>query len=85
MIDTVSSPLTQAQMELVECALRVLMKVSPVAWAEIPADLQRCFEKYMERDVWTGEPDFQTLPRAAVMVLRDAISRRGEFARTTPE
>jgi hypothetical protein len=80
-MDTIVSPMTQAQIELVECALRVLMKISPVAWAEIPADLQRCFERYMERDVWTGEPDFQTFRQAAVMILRDAISRHGEFAR----
>jgi len=34
----------------------------------------------MNKDVWTGEPDPLTLSEAALLILRDAITRTGEFA-----
>jgi hypothetical protein len=72
--------MNQTQMQLVECALRLLTRVSPSEWDEIPPELQLCFEKYMARDVWTGECDLLTLREAALMVVRDAITRTGGFA-----
>ncbi len=80
MTRTAFGEMTQAQADLVECALRVLGHVSPLAWAEIPADLHSCFERYMDKDVWTGGADLETFREAAVMILRDAIAHRGEFA-----
>jgi hypothetical protein len=34
----------------------------------------------MCRDVWTGQSDLLTLREAALMIVRDAITRTGEFA-----
>jgi hypothetical protein len=79
MIEIASPRMSPMQLELIECALRVLTQVSPLEWDEIPPELHRCFEKYMERDVWTGVADSQTVREAAVMILRDAIAHRGEF------
>ena len=79
MIETASPKMSEKQVNLIECALRVLTHVSPRGWDEIPADLHQCFEKYMDRDVWTGVADLQTVREAAVMILRDAIAHRGEF------
>jgi hypothetical protein len=33
----------------------------------------------MSKDVWTGEPDALTLSEAALLIVRDAIMRIGEF------
>jgi len=40
--------------------------------------------KYMCKDVWTGRSDPYTLREAALMVIRDAITRSGEFADDEP-
>ncbi len=79
MTHAVSGVMTQTQIDLVECALRVLTRISPLTWSEIPAELHHCFEEYMEKDVWTGGADLQTFREAAVMILRDAITHQGEF------
>jgi hypothetical protein len=34
----------------------------------------------MHADVWSGESDPLTLKEAALMIVRDAITRTGEFA-----
>jgi len=72
--------MSQLQIDLVEHALRKVARISPPSWDEIPEHLHHVFARYMERDVWTGEPNLQTLPEAALMILRDAITRSGEFA-----
>jgi hypothetical protein len=72
--------MTAHQIELVEHALRLLAKLSQSGWDGIPQDLQSSFSRYMSRDCWTGEPDLLTLRDAALMVLRDAVTRTGEFA-----
>jgi hypothetical protein len=75
----VSRNMTHHQITLVEQALRQLSRVEPTAWDEIPPDLQPSFTKYMCRDVWTGQCDLLSLREAALMVIRDAITRTGEF------
>ena len=72
--------MTQRQIELVEHALRQVTRISRPGWGAIPVDLHPFFEKYMCRDVWTGESDLLTLREAALMIVRDAITRSGEFA-----
>jgi hypothetical protein len=72
--------MTPNQICLVEYALRVLAKMSPTGWEGIPVELHQSFSRYMSRDVWTGEPQPLTLRDAALMVIRDAITRTGEFA-----
>jgi hypothetical protein len=72
--------MTPIQLELVECALRQLAGFSRSEWDCIPRELQESFCRYMSKDVWTGEPDLLTLREAALLVLRDAIARTGEFA-----
>ena len=79
--------LTQIQIVLVEHALRQITKIPPLGWTAIPIELQPSFARYMSKDVWTAQPDLATLPDAALMIVRDAITRRGEFAddfRQTP-
>ena len=75
----VSRNMTHHQITLVEQALRQLTRVEPTVWDEIPLDLQLSFTKYMGRDVWTGQCDLLSLREAALMVIRDAITRTGEF------
>jgi hypothetical protein len=72
--------MTPHQIALVECALRQVCKIEETGWDEIPGDLHPCFVKYMCRDVWTGQSDLLTLREAALLILRDAIARTGEFA-----
>ena len=67
------------QISLVEQALRQVSKVEHTGWDSIPPDLQPSFARYMCRDVWTGQSDLQTLREAALMIVRDAITRTGEF------
>ena len=74
-----SQAMTPNQIELVEHALRMLSRISAPDWAEIPTHLQACFDKYMDRDVWVGGPDLLSLSEAALMILRDAITRSGDF------
>jgi hypothetical protein len=71
---------TQKQVELVEHALRQLTKISRSTWPEIPQYLHPAFARYMSRDAWTGEPDVLTLSEAALLIVRDAIMRIGEFS-----
>ena len=72
--------MTPNQVALIEYALRLLAKMSPIGWEGIPVELHHSFSRYMSRDVWTGEPQPLTLRDAALMVIRDAITRTGEFA-----
>ena len=71
--------MTQHQISLVECALRQIARIEQVSWGAIPLDLHLSFAKYMCRDAWTGQPDLLTLREAALMIIRDAITRTGEF------
>jgi hypothetical protein len=72
--------MTGHQILLLEHALRLLFRIEQSGWDEIPLDLHHSFAKYMDDDVWTGLPDLLTLREAALMIVRDAISRTGEFA-----
>jgi hypothetical protein len=71
---------TQGQIELLEHALRQLTGISRSGWHDIPQHLHPAFAKYMSKDVWTGESDPLSLSEAALMIVRDAITRSGEFA-----
>ena len=70
---------TQKQVELMEHALRQLTGISRSAWPEIPQYLHPAFARYMSKDPWTGEPDALSLSEAALLIVRDAIMRTGEF------
>src|SRR5215467_2484707 len=74
-----NSPSSQSEIELVECALRQVTKMQRSGWDTIPAGLHGYFEEYMSKDVWTGECDPLTLPNAALLIVRDAITRTGTF------
>jgi len=74
-----SSSMTQHQISLVEHALRQISKIDKTDWEAIPPDLHASFARYMSRDVWTGQSDLLTLRNAALMIIRDAITRTGEF------
>ena len=78
-----SDEMTQAQIELVEHALRIVTKISTPDWRDIPTHLQPLFARYMDREVWLGGPDLLSLSQAALMILRDAIARSGEFSANT--
>ena len=71
---------TQKQVELVEHALRQLTGISRSAWPEIPQYLHPAFARYMSKDAWTGEPDALSLSEAALLIVRDALMRIGEFS-----
>lgn len=80
MVNSVDSKvMTEHQISLVEYALRQISKIEQSGWDEIPLDLHSSFAKYMCRDVWTGQCDLLTLREAALMIIRDAITRTGEF------
>jgi hypothetical protein len=74
-----SKSMSQHQISLVEHALRQVSKIEQAGWDAIPRDLHPSFAKYMCRDVWTGQSDLLTLREAALMIVRDAITRTGEF------
>ena len=78
MVHSVHS-MSQHQVLLVEHALRQLSEVDHTSWDEIPMDLRPSFARYMDEEVWTGLPDLLTLRQAALMIIRDAIARTGEF------
>jgi hypothetical protein len=80
MLQTVHPTMTQARIELLEHALRQLTGISRSGWHDIPQHLHPAFAKYMNKDVWTGESDPFTLPEASVMIVRDAITRTGDFS-----
>jgi hypothetical protein len=71
--------MSQHQILLVEHALRQLSEIDQAHWDEIPLDLHPSFARYMDEEVWTGLPDLLTLRQAALMIIRDAIARSGEF------
>ena len=71
--------MTQHQISLVEYALRLISKIEQASWDAIPMDLHPSFAKYMARDVWTHQSDLVTLREAALLIVRDAIARTGEF------
>jgi len=75
-----SNNMTQRQLCLLERALLILSKVDENGWHGIPPDLRISFAKYMEPDFWTHLPDLLTLREAALMIVRDAIARTGEFS-----
>jgi hypothetical protein len=72
--------ITQSKIELLEHALRQLTGISRSNWHDIPQHLHPAFAKYMDKDVWTGQSDPLTLSEASLMIVRDAITRTGEFA-----
>ena len=74
-----STGMTLHQLSLVEQALRQISRIEPAGWDGIPLDLHPSFARYMCRDVWTGQSDLLTLRDAALMIVRDAITRTGEF------
>ena len=74
-----SKHMTQHQISLVEYALRHICRIEQSGWDGIPLDLHPSFAKYMCRDVWTGQSDLLSLREAALMIVRDAITRTGEF------
>ena len=74
-----SNKMSQHQLLLLEHALRQVAKINPDSWDEIPVDLHPSFAKYAATDAWTGRPDLLTLREAALMIIRDAIARTGEF------
>jgi hypothetical protein len=78
-----SKGMTRSQVELVERALREVTRIDPPSWDEIPVRLHPYFARYMSHDCWTGGPDLSTLRDAALLILRDAITRSGEFADDT--
>ena len=71
---------TSLQIELVEHALRQLAGLPRTGRDSIPIELRPFFENYMEREVWAGVLDLSTLRTAALLLLRDAITRSGIFA-----
>jgi hypothetical protein len=71
--------MTQSKIELLEHALRQLTGISRSNWHDIPQHLHPAFAKYMDKDVWTGQSDPLTLSEASLMIVRDAITRTGEF------
>jgi hypothetical protein len=74
-----SKSMTRHQILLVEHALRQVSKIEQDGWDDIPLELHASFAKYMGSDAWTGLCDLLTLREAALMIVRDAIARTGEF------
>lgn len=81
-IDTVS--MSPAQSALIETALHQLAKMDPCGWEQIPEEQKKYFAEYMGRNVWTGGVDLFTLRDAALMLIRDAIARKGAFSIELP-
>ena len=75
-----SKGMSQHQVVLLEHALRQVSKIEQAGWEKIPIDLRPSFAKYMGEEVWTGQPDLLSLREAALMIIRDAIARTGEFS-----
>ena len=75
-----SFSMTRRQIELLEHALRLVAKLSETGWDGIPAELRPSFARYMSKDCWTGRSDPLDLRPAALMIVRDAIVRAGDFA-----
>lgn len=75
-----SKSMSQHQISLLEHALRQVSKIEQAGWDAIPANLHFSFARYMGDEVWTHLPDLLTLREAALMIVRDAIARTGEFS-----
>ena len=75
-----SKSVSQHQIALLERALRIVTRTDHGGWSEMPLELRISFAKYMESDVWTHLPDILTLREAALLIVRDAIARTGEFS-----
>jgi len=75
-----SRSMSQHQISLLQRALLIVAKIDEGGWHEIPEDLRIPFAKYMDPEAWTHLPDLLSLREAALMVVRDAIARTGEFA-----
>jgi hypothetical protein len=71
--------MSQQQISLLHHALRLAFKVDQARWSEIPLDARISLAKYMGEDVWTHLPDLLALREAALLIIRDAIARTGEF------
>lgn len=71
---------SHSRIELVEHALRQLTGISRSGWHDIPQHLHASFSRYMTKDAWTGESDPLSLSEAALLIVRDAITKTGEFA-----
>lgn len=71
--------LSPQQISLLHHALQLVFKIDDTKWSEMPLDERFSLAKYMGEDVWTHLPDLLTLREAALMIVRDAIARTGEF------
>ena len=78
-LDVYSKEMSQHQLNLIERALCILARCDDCGWLEMPMDLRLSFSKYMAPEVWTHLPDLLTLRHAALLIIRDAIARGGEF------
>lgn len=76
-------PLSPAQIELLETALRQLTKIPRSGWETIPEAQRRYFAQYMEKEVWAGGVDLMTVRDAALRLIRDAVARTGAFSAGT--
>jgi hypothetical protein len=72
--------MSQHQIALLERALLIVTRTDHCGWSEMPRDLRISFARYMAFDVWTHLPDLLTLREAALLIVRDAIARTGEFS-----
>ena len=80
MVDSVyPKSLSPQQICLLHHALRVLFKIDQAPWSDIPLEVRFSLAKYMGEDVWTHLPDLLALREAALLIVRDAIARTGEF------
>jgi hypothetical protein len=84
MVDSVyPRGMSPRQISLLHHALRLAFKIDQARWSEIPLEARISLAKYMGEDVWTHLPDLLALREAAVMIIRDAIARTGEFGGET--
>ena len=75
-----SKSMSQHQIALLNRALAIIARMDCGGWREMPLDLRISFARYMGSDVWTGLPDLLTMRDAALLIVRDAIARTGEFS-----
>lgn len=75
-----SKSMSQHQIVVLERALLIVTRTDHGGWNEMPLELRISFAKYMRSDVWTHLPDILTLREAALLIVRDAIARTGEFS-----
>jgi hypothetical protein len=80
MVDSVyPKSMSPRQISLLHHALRLAFKIDQARWSEIPLEARISLAKYMGEDVWTHLPDLLALREAALLIVRDAIARTGEF------